>query len=411
MRAWLIAVATALVLAGAATVVAAAPPPVAVTGGDEAGVTAALRAALASHVELVDDVREAAALVTVEVRAGKKKWTAKVSVYQAPDGKRLGGYEVKATKKKLAKVATAKAWKQLKKAIGKAKRPVAATVAVDDAAREPTPAPPPVEEDVVARADVEAGQGDRGDGLAVAAAAAPRDEQGAPWLAIAVEGRPFLRSLRYRDDLADVQRAYDLAAPAVGMEVTWRPQRRGALRHVAVHAELELAVGVNGSRTEDGMEFPTSASEWSAGVRAELPVAGWRWRVDLGFGEHRFAVDDDAVGDDLIPDTTYRWLRGALAVAAPLTGALTLDAGAGWRHLLGTGDLGSDAWFPRQTGAGIDAELGVTYQLAGPVALRGRLDMRRYFFAMHPEIGDAMIVGGATDQYLALVLGVDVALR
>ncbi len=398
------------------TGVAAAGPPVVVTGdadADEVGVTDAVRDALAPHVELVDDPAAAAAVVSVEVKAGKgkKKWTAKVSVRQAPDGKRLGGYDVKAARGKLAKAAAAKAWKQLKKPIGKAKAPAPPEPEpVAEAPREASP-PPPVEEDRVARVDG-AGGGATGEGaLGVSARAAPGARGDAAWLTVAVTGRPQLRTLRYRDDLADTLRAYDLAAPAARLDVAWRPARAGALRHLAVRASYEQAVGVNGSRTDDGMEFATSASEWTAGVRGELPVGGARLALDAGYGEQRFTVDDDAVGDDLVPDVTYRYVRGALGLTVPVGDKLAVDASAGYRYLVGTGDLGSDAWFPRQTGAGVDAAAGVRYAVAGPVELHAGLDLRRYFFAMNPEPGDPRIAGGAVDQYVAVVGGLAIALR
>jgi hypothetical protein len=159
------------------------------------------------------------------------------------------------------------------------------------------------------------------------------------------------------------------------------------------------------------MGYGTSSSEWSAGVRADLPIAGWRWTLAAAYGEHRFAVEDEAMEEELVPDVTYRWARGGLAVAVPVGDKLVVEGGGGWRQLLSTGELASEAWFPRSTGAGIDAELGATWKAGGPVSLFARADLRRYFFAMNPEVGDPYIAGGAVDQYLAIVGGLGIALR
>jgi hypothetical protein len=394
---------------------AGAAPRVAVVGED-AAVTGAVRDAIARRVELVevDDAAAAPAalarehrlhaVVVVEVRGGTKRRRATVSLHQGADGKRLARYQASAaTRPALAKAAGRKAWRELGKPIGRARAPVeeAAVVRADEAPAEAA------EEAAVVRADEAPAEAAE---VAPVVRAAPVARGPAPRLALAVEGRPFLRTLRYRDDLHDRLRAYDRAAPAAGLVATVHPWRRGAGRFFAVRGEAELALGVEGSRTADGMVYPTSSSQWSAGARAELPRGGWRWRLDAGYGEHRFTIDDEAMGVALIPDVTYRWLRGGLGVRVPVGQRLAVDAGAGWRQLLGTGDLGSAAWFPRLRGAGIDGTLGATWQVAGALSLHARGDLRRYFFAMHPEVGDELIVGGAVDQYVALVLGVGLAL-
>jgi len=40
-----------------------------------------------------------------------------------------------------------------------------------------------------------------------------------------------------------------------------------------------------------------------------------------------------------------------------------------------------------------------------------RLDTRRYFFAMNPEVGDPWIAGGATDDYIGGAIGLAISPR
>jgi hypothetical protein len=223
----------------------------------------------------------------------------------------------------------------------------------------------------------------------------------APRFDISVEGRAFMRRFRYRDDLDMQLRAYDLEAPAAGIAATWRFARRFRVR-----GEVELALGLQGSETSDGTAYPTSASEWSTGIHGAWSLAGAQLDVHAAYGEQRCAV-----GGDHIPDVTYRWLGAGAAVRVPLSPRLALEGGAGWRQLLDAGELGSDAWFPRMSGAGIDADLGVRWQATDTVALSAGGDLRRYFLAMHPEPGDPRIAGGALDQYLSIVARFSVALR
>ena len=401
---------------------ALAEPEIAVTGDNDAGVLKAVKKALDKKATIVGE-DDAAAIVRIAVVRGKKKWTAVVTAVQVADGKRIAKYEVKAKKSRLAKATAAKAWAKLGKALKKAKKeideetPVAVAEEPPPPEPEPEPEPEPVEQPDpepdrtpkskrTAAADTEDGisvRAERGRGAA--------ESKHAPWLELSAEGRPFLRTLRYNDDIMGALRDYDLAAPAAAVTATWRPLPKGGMRFLSLHGEVELAVGVNGSRTSDGTEYATKASEWTAGLRGDFPIAGWRWTLDAAYGEHRFSVDDNEMTTPLVPDTTYRWARGGLGVRIPVGAKLAVAAGGGYRHLLDMGDLESDAWFPRVTGSGIDAEAGIAWRVGGPVTLDLRGDLRRYFFAMNPEVGDALVVGGAVDQYIAIIAGVTVSLR
>ena len=68
-------------------------------------------------------------------------------------------------------------------------------------------------------------------------------------------------------------------------------------------------------------------------------------------------------------------------------------------------------WFPRATGAGLDAGAMLTFHAKPWLELYARVDLRRYFFAMNPEVGDPWIAGGATDQYVGGALGIAVSPR
>ena len=226
---------------------------------------------------------------------------------------------------------------------------------------------------------------------------------------IAVEERPFWRRLRYNDDLDDRLRRSDLVANAVGIAASWRPAKK--VPAFSVLGRGELAVGVNGLRTEDGTGYAAHASEWGLGVGFDVQIRKVRAGVTAIYGEQRFHVDDAGAAMELLPDVTYRYARGGLAVAAPLAPRWELQVTAGWRQLLGMGGLTDAAWFPRATGAGLDAGAGVALHVAPWLVLHARLDLRRYFFAMNPEPGDPWIAGGATDQYFGGALGLSISPR
>jgi hypothetical protein len=422
------AVAAALVIAGGAAPAWAGKQAV-VIGGDDAAVVAAVAKALRSRVERVDENERdrAAAVVTVTVTpTGKaarkaKRLTATVVVTEAADGSELGRMVVKERKARLAKAVGKVAWKKLGKAIGKATpRPaepppaVAATPPSASGAPSPSPSPsaPLVLNEERASASVRPEPGPEGaesKGVATrTSATVDISRRGHPRFAVTVDERPFWRRLRWNDDLDQVLRTYDLAANAVGVTFTARPFR--AVPGMFVGAAGELAVGVNGSRTSDGMTYSTSASELSASLGWSVAIGSLELAAAAGYGEHRFSIDDDGMGSELLPDVTYRWLRGGLDARIPLDRRFAIVGRGGWRYLLDTGELADAAWFPRVTGNGLDASLGVQLRVTGWLGAYARAELRHYFFAMNPEIGDTVIAGGAVDSYIGGSLGFAVAI-
>jgi hypothetical protein len=224
------------------------------------------------------------------------------------------------------------------------------------------------------------------------------------WM-VAVEERPFYRRLRWNDDLNQVLRRYDLAANAVGVGVGVR------MNGFVIGASGEVVVGVSGSRTSDGMSYATSSSEVSAGIGYGTRVGGVEVGVSAAYGEHRFAIDDEAMLEELVPDVTYRWVRGGVEGSRPMGKRWSLMVRGGWRYLLSTGEMSGEAWFPRATGQGVDGAVGVNVRLTTWLGAYARADVRHYFFAMNPEPGDAVIAGGAVDSYLGGAVGFAVSIK
>jgi hypothetical protein len=227
-------------------------------------------------------------------------------------------------------------------------------------------------------------------------------------LVIAVEERPFWRRLRYNDDFDDRLRPSDLVANAVGLSAAYRPLKN--FQPFSVVGRGELAVGVNGSRTSDGTAYATSSSEWGLGAGLDVGIRSARIGIVVTYGEQRFSVDDDPAME-LLPDVTYRFARAGASFAMPLARRFSLLVTGGYRHLLGMGGMTDATWFPRATGAGIDVAAGVALHVTSWLDLHARLDTRRYFFAMNPEVGDPWIAGGATDDYIGGAIGLAISPR
>jgi hypothetical protein len=317
----------------------------------------------------------------VVVSAGS---TSTAIAYQGSDGAELARAEIKGGKFVAAKKLGPEAADKLSPRIASAQAPSAEAVA--EAASSSSSGASSVEHGLVARAE-------------------PRPRRD---IEIAVEERPFWRRLRYNDDVNDRLRPSDLVANAVGVAASYRPIQ--GFRPFSVIGRGELAVGVNGSRTTDGTGYNTSSSEWGLGVGLDVGIRSARIGLTATYGEQRFSIDDDPMME-LVPDVTYRFARAGLAMSIPLAPRFTLLATGGYRYLLGMGGLTRAAWFPRATGAGLDISAGVAFHVTGWLDLQARIDARRYFFAMNPEVGDPWIAGGATDDYIGGAIGLAISPR
>lgn len=380
-------------------------PRVAVVGAPD--LAKAVVRAIAGKVEVVEVGDGAAArgpaelarehqLNAVIVLSVPKRNRARAVVHDGATGAELARHEVRVSARLLARRMAAQLWSKVGTKILSARAP---------APPPPEPPPPPPE---VAAAPPAATPRPRDDAARVTATArVRRSTHAAPRFALAVEERPFWRRLRYNDDLERRLRPFDLVANAVAVSARVRPV--STARGLSLVARGERAIGLHGSRTSDGMELPTTSSEWSLGAGYDLGLGPVRAGLQLAYGEHRFHVGDPAMGAELVPDVSYRWARAGVTYEHRLDRRWTLAVAGGWRHLLSLGGLATSAWFPRATGGGLDAGAGLSLQLTSWLAVHARLDVRRYFFAMNPEPGDPWIAGGAIDQYLGAALGATVA--
>ncbi len=317
----------------------------------------------------------------VVVSAGS---TSTAIAYQGSDGAELARAEIKGGKFIAAKKLGPEAAAKLSPRIASAQAPSAEVVAA-------------------ASSSSSASVSDTGVVASVRREPPPRRD-----IVIAVEERPFWRRLRYNDDFNDRLRPSDLVANAVALSASYRPIK--GFQPFSVIGRGELAVGVNGSRTSDGTAYATSSSEWGLGVGLDVGIRSARIALVATYGEQRFSIDDDPMME-LVPDVTYRFARGGLSFAMPLAPRFSLLVTGGYRHLFGMGGLTEATWFPRATGAGIDASAGVAFHVTSWLDVQARLDTRRYFFAMNPEVGDPWIAGGATDDYIGGAIGLAISPR
>jgi hypothetical protein len=159
----------------------------------------------------------------------------------------------------------------------------------------------------------------------------------------------------------------------------------------------EFNSAVNGNSADP---FPTTSMSFIAGARYRHTLAGITAHLALDYGGHNFTIKGESVEKPPIPNVRYRFVRAGGGARVELVPRLRAALEGGYRHVLSAGEIASDAYFPRLGVAAFDAKaaLSVTVYGTWQVELAGTLE--RYFFSMNPEPGDAMVAGGAADQYL-----------
>jgi hypothetical protein len=261
----------------------------------------------------------------------------------------------------------------------------------------PTGAAPPLPG---ATASAAAAQTDPGVvGSSVSTQSSMRDSE-RPVLDIAAGAALFTRNFSYNDDLYQTLQGYSLgAAVAPAVELTWSPLF-GGRGYFTGH--IAMSVGLQ-SKDQAGNSFPTQALAWGAGLGYRFLI-GEKSHVGLEarFERQGFTISGTASNPKPdIPDVGYSALAVGVDLRFSLFGPVSLLGGAAYRHLFAVGEIGSAAWFPRQSGMGVDANVGIGVELGRSFEIRILGTLQRYGFSFNPEPGDPKVAGGATDTYLS----------
>jgi hypothetical protein len=376
-----------------------------------------------------------AAVLVADTSTVGKKHQVRLTVRNGLDGKALmSPPAAKPATPKLVPVAVKRQWTALERGLQKSKAPEAAptpppkpvepeptVTPAKPIAETPTPAkpeptrkpvtPPKKPDPVVTRPD------DDEPSTGAVARQAPLVEGGL--------GFKFLgRSLRYKDDVFGVLRPYTLGvnlggfalpgSPQLAGDVTVYPLSRfttGALTRLGLTGSVDQSFGLKSTGSTGAISFPTTAREWQAGVRYVMPFGQaqrYGFEVTGTYGVNTFRVD--AVDGERpldLPNVEYQTAGLTLGLRAAVTPKWDFLFRLGYLHPLDSGELSSDAWFPRMSAGAVSGTVMLAYRLNSFLDVRARADLRRYFFKFNPEPGDPYVAGGAVDQFpgLSLQLG------
>jgi hypothetical protein len=141
----------------------------------------------------------------------------------------------------------------------------------------------------------------------------------------------------------------------------------------------------------------TSWSHFDVAVRGRAAV-GERVSVGakVGYGVIDYSFDNAGKLAPELPGSTYRYLRAGVDGRLEVWKIVLM---AGFDYLAVQSSSGVADRYPHATVGGIDAVLGIGIPFAGHFEARTGLHYQRFFYSMHPVVGEPSVAGGATDEY------------
>jgi len=218
------------------------------------------------------------------------------------------------------------------------------------------------------------------------------------------------RDFTYSDPIGDLPQSYRLAAAplaTVGMDVyPFASTGVPLLQDLGVRGRFSRAFAIASSTTQ-GARLETSWTRFGGDLRERILFPASRLRevgIAIGVDADDFALHTDHDVGALVPEARTVALRigadGRLFVA----GRVSLLGGAGYLFALSRGQIYDR--FRSPAVAGVDGDLAASVRLTASLDLRIGVRYTRYFASFVPQVGDALVAGGALDQQFQAGVGV-----
>jgi len=238
---------------------------------------------------------------------------------------------------------------------------------------------------------------------------------------IGVGIRGFQRHLGYKDDWRGVLPAYDLSgAPEAVLALGLFPIKNGSgsitagiIGSFGYAFALGSTYKVPPAGSTTSTKFTTKALEFSVVAESFNKIGTSSLGVAAEFGSQSFAVDLPPPNADNagVPDVAYKFIKPSLSARIGVVDKLAILASAGYLIMLSEGEIVSNAYFPSKNASvgGVDASLGVGYEIAHNIEIRPSIDFRRYFYKFSWSPASTILTapypaGGAVDQYYGVSL-------
>jgi len=226
-----------------------------------------------------------------------------------------------------------------------------------------------------------------------------------PFLEISVGSRVFSRAMSFAQNVNELP-GYRLNRGAgLTAEMALHPfaansaTASGWAAGIGLYGAVNLSLGIGTQVDATGVPSQTDAHGYEAGLRYRIASGPF----DV-LPHASYLVDNFVASGDFAPNVHYQVMRFGVGARAALSARLSLRASVDYLNVLSAGALTS-ATFPHASANGVDVALGAGYEIGKTFELQASASLRRYGFDMRSQPGDAFVAGGASDQYLSMVLG------
>jgi hypothetical protein len=266
--------------------------------------------------------------------------------------------------------------------------------------------PPAADAVVQAHADAPRASASDGGGEPSTATSARDPALERPFLEISVGSRVFSRSMAFAQNVNGLAGyrldrgaglAADMALHPFGASAATAGTWAAGL---GLYGTVNLSLGIGTQVDASGVPSKTDTYGYEMGVRYRI-TAGIFDVLPRG----SYMVDSFVTSGDQSPNVHYQVLRAGVATRAALTARFSLRASLDYLHVLSAGALTSTT-FPHASANGVDLAFGAGYEIGKTFEIQASAALRRYGFDMRSQPGDAVVAGGASDQYLSMVIGV-----
>jgi opacity protein-like surface antigen len=349
-----------------------------------------------------------AAIAVVLARATGNQWT--ITVLNGADGAPLETQTLRAASRKPLKALPKSLAGALLVACANGEAPNAPVATMNTSTKsEPTPAAadPVLPKKELAAAQVPEPGAGPAPAVSTSPSSTPSSRSALPAIRAGLGFRAFGRSLTWSGDPDQALARYALPfAPAVAFDATWYP---GAHFTSGIAANLGVAftgdIGVGISSKQDTSRFGTRCDRFRVSGAFRQPFGSiFSLEVVAGFATQTFSIAPVAANDGSarpnIPSVTFSGPRGGLGVRLVKLGPVGIDVMGGFTFLTSTGELGTDVYFRRAGGFGVDAGGGLSIDVVENIQVRAGIDWTRYLLSLRPEEGARFTAPSAVDQYL-----------
>jgi hypothetical protein len=220
------------------------------------------------------------------------------------------------------------------------------------------------------------------------------------------------RTLEYSETAGKNVGDYVLpAAPIVDLGIRVFPGAffsKGWLSYLGLDLHTQFSFGL-ASLAPDGTRYDTQYVAYDLDLLVRYPIRRHEIHGVIGYGAQVYRMEDSEAQQSPVPDVDYRAVRFGAGGRFELAEGYGVGLDAAWLVLTALGEIESDAWFPRASGSGIEAQLCADARVYKALSARLFVGYRHQFFAFDTLSGDPKVAGGAIDQYVTAGLGLGYA--